>query len=175
MQQIKRSLFAMRNGVVADTLRRAGCPHKFIFGVNLPQLNEIAAQFGQSADLATALWADRNPRESRLLATLMMPAESVDEGLARKMADEVIWQEEADMLCFKLLRGKPFAASLAAELCADGRPPLQRYTGLRLYFNLVGTHAAEAAAAAKAELKRPDAIRGLAAMLAEEAAFILEG
>ena len=64
MQQVKRSLFAMRNGVVADSLRKAGCPHRIVFGVNLPQLNEIAAKYGPSEELAEALWADTALRES---------------------------------------------------------------------------------------------------------------
>ena len=48
LQNIKRRFFALRNGVIADTLRRAGSPFKIIFGLNLPQLAEIAAELGYS-------------------------------------------------------------------------------------------------------------------------------
>ena len=37
-QEIKRRFFAMRNGIVADTIRKAGLQDKMIFGLNLPQI-----------------------------------------------------------------------------------------------------------------------------------------
>ena len=42
MQTVKRHFFALRNGVIADALRRAGSPFRIIFGLNLPQIAEIA-------------------------------------------------------------------------------------------------------------------------------------
>ena len=42
LQQIKSRFMAMRNGIVADALRKGGMPHKVIFGLNVPQLSEIA-------------------------------------------------------------------------------------------------------------------------------------
>ena len=55
MQTVKRAFFAMRNGVIADTLRRAGSPFKIIFGLNLPQISEIAARTPHTAGLAERL------------------------------------------------------------------------------------------------------------------------
>ena len=43
MQIIKRRFFAMRNGIIADTLRKAGLDYRMIFGLNLPQITDIAA------------------------------------------------------------------------------------------------------------------------------------
>lgn len=172
MQQLKRRLFAMRNGVVADSLRRAGCPHRIIFGLNLPQLNEIAAEFGQSEELAEELWADKPLRESVLLAPMLFPVDKLTMEKARELAGGVMWYEDADILCFKLLRKASFAAELAAELCAK-TDRLARYTGLRLYFTIISDHAAQALAAAAAELARPDAISTLASMLKEEADFLI--
>lgn len=172
IQMVKRRLFAMRNGVVADSLRRAGCPYRIIFGVNVPQLGEIAAEFGQSVELAESLWADEAMRESFVLATMLYPAYQLTIEHARALADRARWSEDADMLCFKLFKRTAFAPQLAAELTSTA-DRLHRYTGLRLYFNIVSTHAAEALRAAEAEATRPDALTGLAAMLAEEARFIL--
>lgn len=172
MQQLKRSLYAMRNGAVADSIRKAGCPYRLIFGVNLPQLNEIAGRFGPSAELAEALWADTSLRESALLAPMLFPAADLTIEKARELAAAVRWSEDADILCFKLLRNTDFAPQLAAELAAADAP-LQRYAGLRLFFNIVSSRPAEALAAARAELKRPDALSTLASMLAEEATFLL--
>ena len=52
MQAVKRHFFAMRNGVIADTLRHAGSPFRYIFGMNLPQLVETAEMTGKSRGLA---------------------------------------------------------------------------------------------------------------------------
>ncbi len=172
MQLLKRRIYAMRNGVVADTLRQSGCPHRFIFGLNLPQLNEIAESLEPSVELAEALWQDSASRESRLLAPMVYPREALTLDIARQLADNVAWSEDADILCFKLLRHAPFAVELASELVAkDTR--LARYTGLRLFFCLVSTYPNEALVAAKNELRHDDAISGLANMLAQEAEFIL--
>lgn len=171
MQQLKRRLYAMRNGAVADTLRRSGCPYRLIFGVNLPQLGEIAAAFGPSEELAEALWRDTDLRESGLLAPMLYPVEKLTLERARTLAGAVRWSEDADILCFKLLRHADFAPQLAAELSAAAEP-LSRYAGLRLWFNLVARYPSEALAAARAELGRPQPIAQLAAMLAEEAELL---
>lgn len=173
MQRLKRRLYAMRNGVVADSLRRAGCPRRLIFGVNLPQLNEIAAEFGPSEELAEALRNDTALRESVLLAPMLFPIEKLDRDMARKLCEGVKWAEEADILCFKLLRKADFAAEMAMELCEKDEP-LQRYCGLRLWMNIVGRNPSEALKAAEKELSRDDGISTLASMLAEEARFLTE-
>lgn len=173
MQQLKRRLYAMRNGAVAESLRKGGCPHRLVWGVNLPQLSEIARDFGPDRDLAEQLRADADLRESRLLAPMVFPVDDLTEDYAAAWLAEARWAEDVDILCFKLLRRAPFAASLA-EKVSIAPEPLNRYAGLRLYFNIVSTHPAEALAAAERELRRPDALSTLASMLAEEAKFMLE-
>ncbi len=173
MQVLKRRIYAMRNGVIADTLRNAGCPHRFIFGVNLPQLAEIAAETEHSVEFAEKLWADTASRESMMIAPMLYPIEALTLETARRWAAGVTWSEDADILCFKLLRHAPFAAELAAELCANDSSRLARYTGLRLYFCTISANSQSALQAAQTELQRPDALSGLASMLAEEARFIL--
>ena len=54
MQEVKHRLYAMRNGAVADYMRRMGAPYKIIFGVNLPHLSEIASETVPSQELASA-------------------------------------------------------------------------------------------------------------------------
>lgn len=51
MQLLKRRFFAMRNGAVADSLRRQGADYRIIFGLNLPQLVDIAREFGPTSIL----------------------------------------------------------------------------------------------------------------------------
>lgn len=173
MQQLKRSLYAMRNGVVADSLRKAGCPHRIVFGLNLPQLTEIAYQYAPDEHLAEELWRDTALRESALLAPMLYPLEKLTFDKAWKLVMTTVWHEDADILCFKLLRHADFAPELAEKLAACDISRMARYTGLRLYFSLVSREPQKALAAAQNELQRPDALTGLASMLREEALFVL--
>ena len=45
IRQIKSDFFSLRNGEIADTLRKAGSPYKIIFGLQMPQL-ELNLQNG---------------------------------------------------------------------------------------------------------------------------------
>ncbi|MDO4319892.1 MAG: hypothetical protein Q4C34_04885 [Bacteroidales bacterium] len=169
---LRRNIYVMRNGIVADSLRRGGCPYRLIYGVNLPQLTEIARETGVSAELAALLRRDKDLREASLMAAMLYPVEELTYDEALEWAREARWSEDADILCFKLLRHTAFADRLAADLCADA-DRLRRYTGLRLWFNIVSQHPARALAAAETELARPDALSQLASMLAEEARFLM--
>ena len=174
MQTINRRFFAMRNGIIADVLRRGGSPFRIIFGLNLPQIVEIAAENEASADLARRLWANTTTRESMLAAPMIYPREEFDEATARSWCAEIPSAEVADVLCHRLLRHRPFAQDLADELLHSGSD-MARYTGLRLYFNLVGTNPQKALEAARAEAARQCPLTArVAAALADEAEFILE-
>lgn len=119
MKEIKHLFFTYRNGAMADTLRRYGMPHKMIFGLEIPRIAEIARGLTPSAELADALWADRDVRESRLLAAYLFPVDSMTEEKALALAAGVRTQEEADMLAFRLFKRLPFAAALLERLEAD--------------------------------------------------------
>lgn len=155
MQVVKRRFFAMRNGVIADVLRRAGSPYKVIFGLNLPQIVEIASETEPSKDLAEALWDNNTTRESALLAPMIMPRESFTENDARRWIATIPDHEAADILCHRLLRHLPYARSLADKL-TDGEG-LELYTGARLAVNFVYQYPREAFDIANKVLKRQDA------------------
>ncbi|MDE5642461.1 MAG: hypothetical protein K2I56_03115 [Muribaculaceae bacterium] len=135
MQTVKRHFFAMRNGIIADTLRRAGSPYHIIFGLNLPQLSDIAAMTPHTVELADALHANASTRCSRLMAPMLHPAEDMTAEKAGQWIDDVLCAEEADILCHRLLRRLPFAPELVAEL-PDCCGKWQVYTRLRLLANL---------------------------------------
>lgn len=151
IQQIKRQFFAMRNGIVADTLRKSGLDYKIIFGLNLPQIVEIAAGFKPSRDLAEELWADRRTRESLLLAPMLYPREELSERRAGEMLTEAPTIEVADILCHRLLRHHPLALTIATE-AATSSDELTRYGAFRLMNNLLHTHHREIKPFAEAEL-----------------------
>lgn len=115
---IKHQFMAYRNGIVADTLRSAGTPHKIIFGLQLPQIAEISRNVIHSKELSEALWNDTAVRESRLLACRVYPVEEMDYEKALEMAISVMNREEADILSFFLLRKLHFAPQLLDTLCS---------------------------------------------------------
>lgn len=176
IQQIKRRFFALRNGIIADALRRAGADYKMIFGLNLPQIAEVADMFPHTPELAEELWADRRTRESMLLAPMLYPLDRLDLPTAQRWLSEASTPEVADMLCHKLLRRFPQARTAALAL-VDSPDPMHRYSALRLLFNLLpsSTHAqmAETLAAARAEIDRNTPLtRQISAALADEIDFL---
>lgn len=114
--EIKKEFFRYRNGMLGETLRRYGDPHKIIFGLDVPQIASIARMAGTSTALAEELWADADVRESRLLACYLFNPTDVNDEKALSLAGDVQTQEEADMLAFRLLKRLPYAASLLSVL-----------------------------------------------------------
>ena len=104
VKQIKRSFRLFMNGVTAASMRSKGLNYKINWGVQLPDLKRMAAQYGHNAELASALWAESGVRECRLLATLIMPAD--------KMSSDVT-SEIMEMAVFNLFQHLPYGDSLA--------------------------------------------------------------
>lgn len=138
VQDVKQKFFAYRNGIVADALRKASDRHSIIFGLNLPQLAEIAQMTGKDATLARTLWQDGKVRESQLLAPYIMPTEDFVQEEAMEWIKEAPNHEVTDLLCMKLLRNLPYALELLASLEQSDSEPTEhiRYTAMRLRKNL---------------------------------------
>lgn len=168
MQTVKREFFAMRNGVIADTYRKAGSTFRIVFGLNLPQLVEIAGRTPHDRELAEALWANTTTRESMLLAPMLINPADFTEDDARRWLTSVCSYEVADILCHRLLRKTSYAWSLAESLMENPVNEYDQYVALRLAFNLVATDPRRALAIAR----RMPGDR-VAEMLAEEARFQL--
>lgn len=174
MQLIKRHFFAMRNGVIADTLRKSRLDYKIIFGLNLPQLAEQAATLPHTPELAEELWADCRTRESLLLAPMLYPPEMMDEATARRWFASAPTTEVADVLCHRLLRKLPCAYAMAMDHIADP-DDLRRYTAFRLLFNIVGSCASQIKPFVEAELAAGNPLtKRLCANLLDEIEFITD-
>ncbi|MDE5567497.1 MAG: hypothetical protein K2J12_03550 [Muribaculaceae bacterium] len=175
MQTVKRNFFAMRNGVIADTLRRSGSPFRIIFGLNLPQISEIALKSPHSREMAESLWANKTTRESMLIAPMLVKQEDFTIDDARRWIADIPAEEVADVLCLKLLKHLGYAASLADEL-AGSSDRMARYTGLRLKFNLLNIDVRDALRYAEKALSSETDKRciTLAAQLKDECLWMLE-
>lgn len=150
MQTVKRRFFAMRNGAVADNMRRHGAKYRIIFGLNLPQIVEIANETPNSEALAEALWKNQSTRESLLMAPMIYPREEFGFETACRWVSEVPTAEVGDVLCHRLLRHKDYAWQLA-ETMIKSTVAMERYVALRLMFNLLPTHVDEIELFAKKE------------------------
>jgi hypothetical protein len=167
MQKVKRRFFAMRNGDLAQQMAERGAQYRINFGLNLPQISEIARDFlpggaeaaqlpaGFSmADFARRLRANDTTRESMLIAPMLFPVDELTMEEAYIWAATAPTPEVADILCLKLLRNSPLAPSLASRLLASPEAS-ERYCGLRLVLNLLQMGKIPARANAPAELDLP--------------------
>lgn len=149
MQRVKRRLFAMRNGDLAQQMTELGAKYRINFGLNLPQISEIARDFLPGgveretlpddidmADFARRLRDNVSTRESMLIAPMLFPVEQLTESEALAWARSVDNPEIADVLCLKLLRNYAEASRLVEILIGDDSD-LSRYVALRLAFNLL--------------------------------------
>ncbi len=153
MQTLKRRFFAMRNGVIADTMRKGGSPFKIIFGLVLPQIEEIASETGYDFELAKRLWANRSTRESMLIAPMLTDPDQFSECDVMEWTADVPSTEIADNLVHKLLRKIPDSYLLALKL-ARSEDSKQRYCAMRLLWHHITAHSGEVKAIAEAELLR---------------------
>ena len=139
IKNVKQRFFALRNGVIADALRKNGSPYRIIFGLNLPQLQEIAEAFGYDMKLANDLWQNLSTRESRLLAPMLVDPEVFT------IADAEEWiknltesTEDVDVLCHKLLRKTNFTDRLIERYKEDSTE-IRRYLAIRLSLNTLSS------------------------------------
>nr|CDL66645.1 unnamed protein product [uncultured bacterium] len=136
IRQIKSDFFSLRNGEIADTLRKAGNPYKIIFGLQMPQLEQIAAKSGKSVELAEWMWANDSTRESKMFATMVYPIEEFDLAKAEEWALEAESFELIDTLCFRLVRYINGSEELVHKYIESTEKKM-RYFAFRLALNLL--------------------------------------
>ena len=135
IQDIKKELRAAMNGVASARMRAAGAPYKLIFGVELPRLQDIAREFTPDHQLAQALW-NENIRESKLLATLLMPLDRFYPEVADIWVDEIPSAEVAQVATMNLFSRLPYAPSLAFEWIA-GEKEMRQLCGFLIVARLL--------------------------------------
>lgn len=164
----------MRNGVIADTLRNAGSPYRVIFGLNLPQLTEIAREITHAVETAEGLIENVDSRECQLLAPMVYPAEALTVEAAEKWIKGLRSQEAADILCMKLLRHTPYVAQLIDSFMSSPND-LERYTALRLMFYFISNNVEKAKEIATAEFNRNNPVtKAIAYSILDEISFICD-
>ena len=118
LMAIKRSFRLWMNGPGSQSMRDKGLDYKINWGVPLIELKRMAAEYGKNYELAIELWKE-DIRECKILATLIMPAERMDEELVDVWMESVHNQELAELLAFNLLQNVKHAPAIAYQWIAS--------------------------------------------------------
>lgn len=124
INDIKKELHANMNGIASAYMRQNGPAYRLNWGIELPRLKAIAAEFEPNHRVAQRLWQE-DVRESRILATLLMPAEDFDAEICQLWAEQIPNAEIAQMTVMNLFARLPYAADMAFRWLASDREMLQ--------------------------------------------------
>jgi hypothetical protein len=103
------------NGVTAQSLREKGMDYHLNWGASLGHLQELAGEYGKDYDTAIELWND-DVRESKIMATLLMPAERFPIDMAMQWIGQTKTQEIAEVAVMNLYQHLPYAKEMALRL-----------------------------------------------------------
>lgn len=117
IRNIKKELRLSMNGVASAYMRENGMDYKLNFGVELPRLRDIAAEFPVDHDLAQALWKE-NIRECKLLAAMLQPVDTFYPEIADIWTEAMPNAEIAQHTVQNLFCRLPYASQKAYEWMA---------------------------------------------------------
>lgn len=107
------------NGVASAQMRKGGMPHHVVWGIELPRLRTIAAEFRQDRQLGQRLWGE-NVRESQLLGILLTPQSEFIPEVADIWVHEARTPEAVSLLAMELVVPQPWATDMAFRWIAGG-------------------------------------------------------
>lgn len=136
LKQIKRSFHTRMNGVASQSMRQKGLDYKVNWGVALPHLREMAAEYQPSYSLAVELWKE-NIRECKILATMLMPPAEMPEQLVELWMEQTKSQEIAEMAVFNLYQHLDYAPQMAFRWIASD-DSIHQLSGYQLLACLFG-------------------------------------
>lgn len=118
IRKIKTELRLAMNGVASAYMRENGMNYKLNFGVELPRLRAIAAEFPADHDLAQALWKE-DIRECKLLAAMLQPTGTFYPEIADIWVESMPNAEIAQHTVQNLFCRLPYASQKAYEWIAS--------------------------------------------------------
>lgn len=111
------------NGVASAAMRQTA-DYRINWGIELPRIQAIAADFEPSRELAQTLWHE-HVRECKILACLLMPEDEFIEEICDIWVDEIQTEEIAQMFCLYLMPRLSYASRKAFQWIAAEKPLLQ--------------------------------------------------
>ena len=134
VKEIKQSFRLLMNGVSSQSMREKGLDYHLIWGVSIPHLQEMAAEYGKDYDLSIALWKD-DVRECKILAAMMMPAEKMAAEVAEIWMEQIRSQEMAEICALYVFQYLEDAPVLAFRWIAS-ESDLRQITGYHVLARL---------------------------------------
>lgn len=134
LKAIKRSFFLRMDGTASRSMREKGLDYKINWGVSIPDLRQMAAQYGKDYALAIALWKE-NIRECKILATMIMPPEEMLPEIVELWMEQTPSQEIAEMAAFNLYQHLDYAPVMAFQWIA-GDNEMEQICGYNLLSRL---------------------------------------
>ena len=138
IRDIKTQFRLAMNGVASTQMREQGLVYKLNFGIELPRLRSIAAEYEPNHELAQELWKE-NIRESKILAGMLMPVDRFFSEIADIWVEQIPTQEIAELTVMNLFVRLPYASSAAFRWVADTRE-IYQVCGLLLLTRLCMQH-----------------------------------
>ena len=166
--EIKQQFMLMKNGIVSDAMKSAGLPHRIVWGLNMPQLRDIALRYDRSRELFDALWRDTATRESVVIAPMFLPYADMAADEAVSLIDEAVTLEAIDSLTFNALRHRDDVWDIIGRL--DGSEALNRRYALMRLLARVMRHdlpRAKAVASREASLHDPSTFTAASNILSD--------
>ena len=131
IRKIKTELRLAMNGVASAYMRENGMNYTLNFGVELPRLRAIAAEFPADHDLAQALWKE-DIRECKLLAAMLQPTDTFYPEIADIWVESMPNAEIAQHTVQNLFCRLPYASQKAYEWIASEDEMFQQCGSLSL-------------------------------------------
>lgn len=103
VREIKQRFRLLMNGIVSQSMREKGLGYKLNWGIGLPELRTMAADYGKDFRLAVELWKE-DIRECRILATMIMPSDDMDAAMTDLWVSDVRNQEMAGIASLNLFQ-----------------------------------------------------------------------
>ena len=120
IKEIKQSFRLMMDGSIAQSMRDKGVDYHLNWGATLPRLRQKADEIGKNYDLAIALWKE-NVRESKILATMIMPADEILPEVVDIWMEQTETVEIAEQAAMNLYQYLPYAPEKAYQWIASER------------------------------------------------------
>ncbi len=136
LKSIRVDLRQSMNGDVSKNMRDKGLNYKINFGIDIIRLRTLASRHQPNADLASLLW-QQQPRELKIMATMLYPSTEFTIEEANKWISEIPTHEIREQLCMNLLQNVGFADKLVSQYISSSDNEEERITGFWLLSRLV--------------------------------------
>lgn len=122
IKEIKATVFSLRDGATAASMRQKGAGGALNMGLSIPQIREVATGYPPSRELSDAL-LHHQMRELKLLGILLFPKDDADAVQIVRLLCEISSREAAELLAYHLVAPAHNFDSILQSLLATPTTP----------------------------------------------------